>query len=172
MRRRAKAAIVNPKAEPAPPMASIESDPQDLPDEWWDDFRRRKRGQPTPADQPVLEGRQRTQTIERQPRPRSRVVRKGGGDRNKRGERKKSRLKGMDVVMDYKPSIPIPAARLTVRPAPSFAYCQTLNQAVTAHVVEGSLRQWTIVRSPLTGTPDQRGAIWCVSDCVPPGLEG
>lgn len=155
-RRRDKAAILNPK----PPLLAKTSNPhlalpdaeagidaQGLSDQWWDDHRQRKRAiAPVPEQSPEPSG--------------SRLVKKGVRkrigtevDTRKKERGKKSSIPGLEFIRNYKPSVPIPASRLTVsQPQTPHPYSSTPGWVLIWGIddtwsIEGIVWEWGIIRS-------------------------
>lgn len=140
MRRREQAAIVKPgkrtNGTTKPVVDAGHDRDGQLSDSWWDEHRRLKRGEIEPApsthaqctrDSPVVGRRSRTAgagtgadadaVAEETAGKPGRGGRKGKGKAKAKGKREKRLgLPGLDIVMNYKPEIPITTSRLTVSP--------------------------------------------------------
>lgn len=135
IRRRDKAAILKPRPpaekkvkqepeqEPPRPVSKSEKE-ADLPDSWWEEHRQRKRGLHHPPDPDPGLGSGRRRNVEDVGLRRTLTAL----DTRKKEKVKKEKVKrggipGLEMIRNYKPSIPISGSRLTVSPLLSSPMC-------------------------------------------------
>ena len=162
IRRRDKAAILNPKPDPpaekkVKPKLAPETE-EALPDSWWQEHRLRKRGlaqqpDPDPNFRPDL-GLGKV----KKDKPTERIgTEVNTRKKDKKGKEKvgKGGIPGLEIIMNYKPSIPLTGVRLTV------GYSRTSTtppldwwlrtDGIDETSIKGIVWEWSVIRSgPLT----------------------